>query len=124
MKPLRLLLSCSLLALGTSCARERKPPPIEEQTAVAVAPLNPAPTVHDFAVYASNSVELVQQAVVTGGDVGAQNASAGPFLFGTTEVSVLSNVQVSTTRNVLGDAVLLQSGAVVGDVQTNHLTDQ
>ena len=36
--------------------------------------------VADFAVYASNSVLLMDRVVVNGGDVGVQLAGSGPFL--------------------------------------------
>src|SRR5713101_526528 len=121
-------LSLILLVAGlSSCTHRRTAPEIAdtpaEATAEATQELNTGPKVQDFAVYGSNSIELLEQAIVSGGDVGAKNASTGPLLFAPYQAAILQQAHIGTTRNLLADTVLLSGGAIVGDVQTNHLTD-
>src|SRR6266478_624629 len=117
-RPLSLVLLFAALA---SCAHGKKGPGATdtqtEATEEVTQEVNTGPKVQDFAVYGSNSIELLEQAIVSGGDVGAKNASTGPLLFAPYQAAILQQVQITTTRNLLADTVLLSGGAIVGDVQ-------
>ena len=81
--------------------------------------LNLNPSVKDFVLLAQNSVTIHEGSSVNGGDVGTTGAAptAG------NNVTFSAQAQLTTTNNILAQSVLLAAGAVVGDVQTSHLTD-
>src|SRR5437773_2294984 len=81
-----------------------------------------APTLGGFVVYGESSVEVRQGATILGGDVGARAVGPGTFLVPGETVAIRQGARVA--GNVLGDAVLLERGATVGDVATSRLHDQ
>ncbi|KAA3642724.1 MAG: hypothetical protein DWQ07_19540 [Chloroflexi bacterium] len=85
----------------------------------------PVAEVSDFVVLADESTYLQYRAEVNNGDVGANNASSGPFIFYHDEV-VLSYLvkMLDPASRVLGDDVRLQYGAQAYDVYYNDLTNQ
>src|SRR6266540_3874955 len=114
----------AVAALAVGCSRHPKALPArEEATATSVQALNTSPKVQDFAVYGRNSIELLGQAVVTGGDVGVKDIGSGSFLFAPYEAAIQQQARISTNRSLLGDSVLLGGEAIVGDVQTSQLVD-
>ena len=120
-----LMLAHVVAALPIGCSRHPKALPAakEETTATSAQALNTSPKVQDFAVYGRNSIELLGQAVVTGGDVGVKDIGSGAFLFAPYEAAIQQQARISTNRSLLGDSVLLGGEAIVGDVQTNQLVD-
>src|SRR6185436_10212300 len=86
--------------------------------------LNANPKVSDFALLASNSIAVSEAANVSGGDLGVIRIGSGPFLVSDFEFAIGEKGLVSTTRSILADSVRLGEKAVVGAVQTNHLTDK
>jgi hypothetical protein len=92
--------------------------------ATAQQALNLSPGAGNFVLYATNSQSIGDRSVVAGGDVGVQLAGTGPFLVPGYELSLSSGAQVGTTQTLLADSILLSASAVVGDVQTNQLTNQ
>ena len=73
-----------------------------------------------FAVYAQRSVTLGSTDHINGGDLGV--AATAPASFGTQLVVGLSST-VQSNHNIVAPSVSLGSGAQVGDVQTNSLTN-
>lgn len=78
--------------------------------------------VTDFVVLGVDGVYLKQNASVVSGDVGAINATSGPYLAGSQETTIGLGVTVPVTSRVLGDSVKLKQGSTVGDVYTNNLS--
>lgn len=73
-----------------------------------------------FALYAQRSVTLGSSDHINGGDVGV--AVPAPSAFGP-QLVVGSSVSVQTNHNLVAPSVSLGSGAQVGDVETNALTN-
>ncbi len=78
--------------------------------------------VTDFVVLGVDGVYLKQGASVTSGDVGAVNATSGPYLAGSQETTIGLGVTVAAGSRVFGDSVKLKQGSTVGDVYTNDLS--
>lgn len=77
----------------------------------------------DFSVLGVEGVYLKKNATVVSGDVGVVEASTGPFLAGSEELTVGIGVSlVDGTLRVIGDSVQVKSGAGVGDVYANDLS--
>lgn len=73
-----------------------------------------------FAVYAQRSVTLGSSDHVNGGDVGVAAAAASTF---GPQLVVGGSATMQTNHNLVAPSVSLASGAQVGDVQTNSLTN-
>ena len=112
---------CGFVLLLGACSRNEPQP---ADLASSTEALNAAPKIADFAIYAQNSVALKDRVVVSTGDVGVKNVSAGPTLVQNYELALTSQAQVDTAHNVIANRILLQDRAVVGDVETNKLTNQ
>lgn len=78
--------------------------------------------VTDFVVLGVDGVYLKQNASVTSGDVGAVNATSGPYLAGSQETTIGLAVTVLAGSRVFGNSVKLKQGSTVGDVYTNDLS--
>ncbi|KAA3640786.1 MAG: hypothetical protein DWP92_02365, partial [Armatimonadetes bacterium] len=76
----------------------------------------------DFAVLGVDGVYLKQNASIVSGDVGAVNATSGPYLAGSQETTIGVGATVPGTSRVIGDSVKLKQGSTVGDVYTNDLS--
>ncbi len=77
-------------------------------------------TLNVFALYAQRSVTLGSSDHINGGDVGV--ATVAPPAFGP-QLVVGASATVQTNHNLVAPSVSLGSGAHVGDVQTNLLTN-
>ncbi len=77
-------------------------------------------TLNVFALYAQRSVTLGSSDHINGGDVGV--ATVQPPAFGP-QLVVGASATVQTNHNLVAPSVSLGSGAHVGDVQTNSLTN-
>src|SRR5450432_1396805 len=120
-RSLRATLPClGLAALVVSCSREHHAS--DEQLGQTAAAINANPKVSDFAIYAANSISLGEQSLVVGGDIGVINAGPGPFLVPGFSLALGEKSQVNPARNLLANSVLLGENALVGDIQTNHLS--
>ncbi|MGV7229083.1 MAG: PKD domain-containing protein [Nitrospirales bacterium] len=76
----------------------------------------------DFVVLGHDGIWVRQGSTVVSGDVGANEASFGPFLAGDQEVTIGKNVVVQDpTSRVQGDTMRLKSGSQVYDVFMNTL---
>jgi Pro-kumamolisin, activation domain/Galactose oxidase, central domain/Kelch motif len=73
-----------------------------------------------FALYAQRSVTLGSSDQINGGDVGVAAATSTSF---GAQLVVGSSATVQTNHNLVAPSVSLASGAHVGDVQTNSLTN-
>ena len=96
----------------------------DEHTDSTKEPLRTNPTLGDFAVYASNSVSLMDRASVQGGDVGVEHSSNGPFLVAGYEASLVADAKIDATHDLLAEDVYLRDRATVGDVEATHITNQ
>lgn len=82
------------------------------------------PDVSTFAIYASNSLEILDRGNVQGGDVGVENASSGPFLVTGFEAALTADSKIDMSHDLLADQVSLRDRATVGDVEATHITTQ
>ena len=89
----------------------------------AIALSHPAAwAAEDFVVLGEEGIFVRGHSTVLSGDVGANLASAGPFLSSDQEVTVGQNVIVQDpSSRVLGDTMQLKSGSQVYDVLVNTL---
>jgi len=114
-----------VVAFVGACNKDRaagSPPAAPAGTEVVRAALNAGPRTSDFIFEASNSIVLHSAPLtVNGGDVGARGTGSGPFLSGGVPIDISSGAVVQSTHNVLADSIKLNTGASVGDIQTNHL---
>jgi Dictyostelium (slime mold) repeat/Galactose oxidase, central domain len=101
-----------------------EPEPLGTVAATAAVPLNLAPTVEDFVVYGRNSVQIGNQAVVLGADVGTELDGDGPFLSTGFELGVGTFATVDPAYNLLAAAVRLKNKCTVGDVQALTVDNQ
>lgn len=115
----RLLLTFSTLGV-VACGSGAESPPVAESVGTATSALNNAPTIGNFAIYAQRSVTIGGSDAINGGDVGV--STTAPASFGP-QVKVGTSATIQTTHNLLAPSVSLASGAHVGDVQTNTLTN-
>jgi len=113
------LLLCAPVTLGTTgCGTSDAP--VEERTSVAQGALESEPT---FAVYASDSISIGQDAHIAGGQVGVMRTVAGPSLVPGYELAIGAGASVSATEAVHGNALLLGSGATLGEIHANSVVD-
>jgi hypothetical protein len=77
-------------------------------------------TLNVFALYAQRSVTLGSSDHINGGDVGVATVAAPSF---GPQLVVGASATVQTNHNLVAPSVSLASGAQVGDVQTNSLTN-
>lgn len=90
----------------------------------AIIQILDATTKDDFVALGHEGVWLKQGVVVNSGDVGANVASAGPFLDSGSEVSIGGSVSfVNAASKIFGDSVKLKAGSDVFDVFYNTLVD-
>ncbi len=76
----------------------------------------------DFVVLGDEGIWVREGTIVVSGDVGANVASAGPFLASDQEVTIGKNVVVQDlTSRVMGDTMRLKTGSQVHDVFVNTL---
>ncbi len=88
-------------------------------TATATPPFAP------FVVLGKEGVWLKEGVVVHSGDVGANTASAGPFLSDCAEVVIGEKVRfVDPASRLFGDSMLIRQKAQVYDVYYNELTNR
>ena len=114
-----LVVALAAIASGASCRRT------EPSVTASRRALNLTPAIGDFAVYGDNSVAIRDRVEITGGDVGVRKrGTSGPFLVPGYELALTSEAKVATTRTVIGNRVLLQDRALVGDVQADQLTSE
>ncbi|MGD9853038.1 MAG: PKD domain-containing protein [Nitrospirales bacterium] len=79
----------------------------------------------DFVVLGSEGVWIRQGSTVLSGDIGANQASPGPYLNGQQEVTIGHDVVVQNSGSqILGDTVRLKSGSRVQSVLFNTLLGQ
>ena len=108
------------VAGAVSCGRGDQP---GEPIRTTSARINAAPSQGDFAVYARNSIALRKNVVVSGGDVGVELASTGPFLTDGYEIGVQRFAQVALDRTVIGYSVKLLENASVGDINASDVNN-
>lgn len=84
------------------------------------APMAPGPSLGTFAVFASRTVRVGPETVITGGNVGAASANL-PSSAASHAVEVLAGAQIDQGKGVYGKAVLLSGGAAIGAVHTDQL---
>ena len=110
--------------VAASCSSGRGPDARVEvagktSQAVTVLPsLNSAPAISTFVVYASQRVTLGSGDHSVGGDVGVATTTAA-----TSQLNVGGSDQLDALHNLYSPSVTLGSGAIVGDVETNALTN-
>jgi len=76
----------------------------------------------DFVVLGDEGIWVRQGSTVVSGDIGANVASAGPWLASDQEVTIGENVIVQDpTSRVMGDTMRLKTGSQVHDVYVNTL---
>ena len=109
------------VAVTVACGPDRP----DERTGTTKDRLRTNPALADFAVYASNSVSLMDRAQVQGGDVGVEHAgTGGPFLVMSYEAALAADSRIETTHDLLAEDVFLRDRATVGDVEAAHITNQ
>ncbi|MCW5814961.1 MAG: hypothetical protein KIT84_28300, partial [Labilithrix sp.] len=116
-----------VLGLFVACGPER-----DESATTNASPLVASartalvttPEISQFAVYASNSVALMDRVVVAGGHVGVKLSAGGPFLVNGYQAALAADSRVDTSRDLLAERVLLKDRATVGDVEATHITNQ
>jgi len=119
-----LVLLPSFFAACTNGSPAGSPPAPPAGTEVVKRALNASPRTSDFIFEASNSIVLHSAPLtVNGGDVGARGTGSGPFLSGGVAIDISSGAVVQTTHNVIADSIKLNTGATVGDIQTNRLVN-
>ena len=110
------------VAATAACQADRSPTPADTQ--VAREALNASPKTSNFIFEAGNSIIFHSSPLtVTGGDVAARGTGSGPFLSGGVAIDFSSGATVQKTHNVLADSIRLNSGVIVGDLQTNRLVN-
>jgi hypothetical protein len=98
---------------AASCSQDAPPGP-------ATKPLNLLPKISDFALYGVQGVSVGSYSHVGGGDIGVVAVAQATF---GTQLVIADHVQVDSTHNLLAPSTTLGDGASVGDVQTDHLTN-
>lgn len=89
---------------------------------LAIGNLELSHAAQDFVVLGEEGIWVREGSTVVSGDVGANVASAGPFLASDQEVTFGENVIVQDpTSRVMGDTMRLKSGSQVYDVFVNTL---
>ena len=89
---------------------------------LAFGNLNFSHAAQDFVVLGDEGIWVRNGSVVVSGDVGANVASAGPWLASDQEVTIGENVLVQDPNSaVLGDTMRLKTGSQVHDVSVNTL---
>jgi hypothetical protein len=66
-----------------------------------------------FAIYATNSISIGNEAHIHKGRVGVRRTGPGPSLIPGYEMAIGEGAVVSTTQDVHADSMLLQSGATL-----------
>jgi hypothetical protein len=82
------------------------------------------PSANTFSVFAFNSVWIQSKAIVFSGNIGAQNASPGPWLNSEVEVSIGAKAEAKDGVQIFGDSVKIFSKAIVDDVFYNELENK
>lgn len=115
----------ALLAIGCSQEEAFEQDASSESLAVehVSEALNSSPVTNDFVVYAKNSIKVGDRSRINGRDVGVKQAGSGPFLQSGYELAFSAQSRGDPSRSILANRVLLSNGSVVGDVQTNQLSD-
>ena len=109
----RFLTAFSLVTLLLACAAP----------AFVAGLVTPAHAATDFVVLGDEGISIEKESTIVGGDVGANRASAGPFLSHGVEVSLDKQVRLlDPTSRVLGHRVYLDQDVQVFDVHTNALS--
>jgi hypothetical protein len=101
------------------------PTPTETPTETPTSQVTPtvAPRLADFVLLGQEGVWVEQNGQVLSGDVGANVASAGPYLADEAEVAIGIGADVlDPASRVLGDSVYVRDNATVYDVYYNELT--
>jgi hypothetical protein len=76
-----------------------------------------------YVIYADNSIDIGNNTIVHGGNIGAPYESEGPWLSGKVEVDVDNNVVLEGDVKIIGDSVSITASASVNDVYYNELLD-
>src|SRR3990172_2264786 len=99
------------------------PTPTPTETPTPEATPTVAPRLADFVLLGKEGAWVEQNGQVLSGDVGANVASAGPYLADEAEVAIGIGADVlDPASRVLGDSVYLRDNASVYDVYYNELT--
>ena len=79
----------------------------------------------DFVVLGNEGVWVRQGSTILSGDIGGNQASAGPYLNGEQEVTIGHDVVVqSIDSQIMGDTVRLKSGSRVQNILANNILGQ
>src|SRR5205814_8471459 len=100
---------------GVSCSRDKA-----DGLASASFAVNNAPKIGQFVLYGERSVKIGTFSRSAGGDIGVR--AAAPASFGP-QLKIGAQDTVDTRHNLLSPSVSLGRRALVGDVQTDALTD-
>jgi hypothetical protein len=108
------------LTLVVACGDAPAPRPetIGKATQDLVPGINNAPTINTFVVYATQNVTLGTGGHYLGGDIGVATTTSASV-----QLTVGSQDQLDALHNLYSPSVLLDGGAVVGDIETNSLTN-
>ena len=77
--------------------------------------------ISSFSVFATNSVWIRQGATLSGGDVGVNDDSPGPWLNSRSEIVIGRTVNIPDDIAIYGDTVKIKTNASVFDVHYNEL---
>ncbi|GJL60996.1 MAG: hypothetical protein NPIRA03_38530 [Nitrospirales bacterium] len=81
-----------------------------------------AKAANDFVVLGNEGVWVRQGSTILSGDVGANQASIGPYLNGEQEMTIGHDVVVQTSNSqIIGDTVRLKSGSQIQNIVVNTL---
>ncbi len=117
------------IVAATGCSKAEKPAGGSEAVATSIAALSsdsgadagPAsPSIGSFAVYATQALEMNSGALVTGCNVGVENAT-GPFLGGNVAAYFNSGATIQSTQTLYASSTFLNSGAALGPVDTDSI---
>ncbi len=77
---------------------------------------------HDFVVLGNEGVWVRQGSTILSGDIGANQASVGPYLNGEQEMTIGHDVVVQNSNSqIFGDTIRLKSGSQVQNIVVNSL---
>src|ERR1019366_8067199 len=118
------LVGLAVTMVAASCGSSRSPDASGDHTAkttqaVTLLPaINNAPAINTFVVYASQSVTLGTGDHSLGGDIGVATTTSS-----TSQLTVGKLDGLDLLHNLFSPSVTLNGGAIVGDIETNSLTN-
>jgi len=117
-----LVLGLAVALPAISCGMDQSVPAervARTAQAVTILPsINNAPTINTFVVYAAQSVTLGTGDHSVGGDIGVATTTSA-----SAQLTVGTQDQLDPLHNIYSPSVVLSSGAIVGDIETNSLTN-